>query len=319
MADVREVENGIPKKWQLNPDGTYTEYVSIASGISLSVGDIEIGAVELKDGATDNRGSINASGQLAVADINVSNLSKAEDSVHISGDMGVMALSVRETYPTGLADTDGDYAPLEVDANGDLFTTLGTRLDSTNDSVNIGAAGGVGIQSNGAIGVHNDSSFKSTYSAVATGLAVASSATDIFELVGSASKTVRVLRITVSGTGNPGQYNFAVVKRSSADSGGSSVNTTIVPHDSVNAVATAVAKVYTANPTLGTMVGEVEDTVYFITSGVVTSLPALVFEFGKAQGQEIVLRGVAQTAALNLRGQSIVGSQLRIKFEFTEE
>lgn len=56
--------------------------------------------------------------------LNISNvitaLSKAEDSAHASGDQGVMQLAVRRDANTSLVSADGDYAPLQVDANGAL-------------------------------------------------------------------------------------------------------------------------------------------------------------------------------------------------------
>ena len=48
-------------------------------------------------------------------------LGKAEDAVHASGDTGVFVLGVRNDALAALATTDGDYAPLQVDANGGLF------------------------------------------------------------------------------------------------------------------------------------------------------------------------------------------------------
>jgi hypothetical protein len=48
------------------------------------------------------------------------NLGKAEDAGHTSGDVGVMALAVRQDAAAALAGTDADYAPLEVDAIGRL-------------------------------------------------------------------------------------------------------------------------------------------------------------------------------------------------------
>jgi len=44
----------------------------------------------------------------------------AEDSAHVSGNLGVMALSVRNDAGTSLVSADGDYAPLSVDAAGNL-------------------------------------------------------------------------------------------------------------------------------------------------------------------------------------------------------
>lgn len=47
------------------------------------------------------------------------NLGKAEDAVHASGDTGVMALAVQKATAVALG-ADGDYEPLEVDASGRL-------------------------------------------------------------------------------------------------------------------------------------------------------------------------------------------------------
>lgn len=54
------------------------------------------------------------------------NLGKAEDAAHTSGDVGVMGLAVRVDSAATLAGTDGDYAPLQVDASGALRVTGGT-------------------------------------------------------------------------------------------------------------------------------------------------------------------------------------------------
>lgn len=43
-----------------------------------------------------------------------------EDTAHTTGDTGTMALAVRRDANTSLVGTDGDYAPLQVDANGAL-------------------------------------------------------------------------------------------------------------------------------------------------------------------------------------------------------
>ncbi len=48
----------------------------------------------------------------------------AEDSAHVSGDSGNMALAVRRDANTSLVGTDGDYAPLQVDATGSLKVSI---------------------------------------------------------------------------------------------------------------------------------------------------------------------------------------------------
>jgi hypothetical protein len=49
---------------------------------------------------------------------------KAEDAGHNSGDPGIAVLAVRQDNAAALADTDGDYIPLIVDANGRLYVAL---------------------------------------------------------------------------------------------------------------------------------------------------------------------------------------------------
>ncbi len=76
------------------------------------------------------------------------NLGKAEDAAHSSGDTGVMALTVRSaTTPAdrSAGNTDGDYEPMQVDANGRLYVNavmytaagaaVATSVAATTDSI----------------------------------------------------------------------------------------------------------------------------------------------------------------------------------------
>lgn len=66
---------------------------------------------------TDGGGSLTVDGSVSVSNMNTQ---YAEDSAHVSGDLGNLALVVRSDAGGSLAGTDGDYAPLQVDANGAL-------------------------------------------------------------------------------------------------------------------------------------------------------------------------------------------------------
>lgn len=61
-------------------------------------------------------------GDTTSMDATLTALSKAEDSVHGSGDQGIMGLAVRNDAMTALA-ADGDYIPLTTDSNGALFVS----------------------------------------------------------------------------------------------------------------------------------------------------------------------------------------------------
>lgn len=84
-------------------------------------------SVSIGDG-TDTL-DINADGSINV----VTDISYAEDTAHTTGDTGAFVLAVRNDTLASLVDADGDYAPLQVDANGALYVNAGTitvSLDS---------------------------------------------------------------------------------------------------------------------------------------------------------------------------------------------
>lgn len=67
----------------------------------------------------------------------IDNIVQTEDAVHGTGDAGVMALAVRNDVLAALAGTDGDYAPLQVNASGALFIQEGAPLDVSAATVTI--------------------------------------------------------------------------------------------------------------------------------------------------------------------------------------
>lgn len=72
----------------------------------------------------DGNGKLWTNAQITavVPGTSATSLGKAEDAAHTSGDVGVMMLGVRNATATDLSagNTDGDYEPLQVDANGCL-------------------------------------------------------------------------------------------------------------------------------------------------------------------------------------------------------
>lgn len=167
---------------------------------------------------------------------------------------------------------------------------------------------------------------RQTYSATVEGLVPATLATDVFTIIGSATKTVYVHKITVNGTRTAHAHDLVILnKRSTANTGGTSTVRTIVPHDSSNEAATAVVRSYTANPTVGTLVGNIfSSRVSFPVQtpsnaqGNGGSVRPWVWDSGH-DGQPIILRGVAQQLAVNLNGVTITGGLLNISIEWSEE
>lgn len=169
---------------------------------------------------------------------------------------------------------------------------------------------------------------KATFSAVSTGLVPAASATDIWTLAGSATKTIRLLRLTLSGTaGTLITVPAYLARRLVADTGGTPATSlalpVAVPHDTADAqsVATAVLNAYTANPTINDSSPKLlrAATVTLGTTAAETVAGAIVWDFTTRNGKAPVLRGAAQQFVLNLSGTSITSGLLNIDAEWTEE
>lgn len=175
-----------------------------------------------------------------------------------------------------------------------------------------------------AIPVSQDSSNKQTYSASITNLAMAATPTDVFTITGSATKTVKITRIYLTGTQTTGDTSdVLLIKRSTANTAGTSTTPTVVPYDSNNAAGTAVVRAYTANPTLGTAVGTLASYSMFIPAPqpangnspfITPDLFAVV-----RPSQPIVLRGTAQVLAINFNSVTVTGNAMNIIIEWTEE
>ena len=74
----------------------------LAANSGVDIGDVDVTSIVPGTGAT--------------------NLGKAEDAAHSSGDVGVMPLAVRNDDIAALGGAAGDYAPLQVNAAGALYT-----------------------------------------------------------------------------------------------------------------------------------------------------------------------------------------------------
>ncbi len=161
-----------------------------------------------------------------------------------------------------------------------------------------------------------------TYSAAIGGLVAAASATDIFTITGSASKIVYITRIALMGTQTTASSrDIYLIKRSSANTNGTSSTLTNVPLDSNNAAATAVVRAYTANPSgLGTAVGNIRTRKVFVSlaSGNTSNADEMILEFGTRNTQPLVLRGTSELVAINLNGVTIAGNSFCISVEWTE-
>jgi hypothetical protein len=182
----------------------------------------------------------------------------------------------------------------------------------------------VNLVANGmdALMVEQAEDLRTTYSTSITSLATAATATDIFTIYGSATTVVRITRVTISATQTTaGTISVLLIRRSSANTGGTSTSPAIAPMDSNNAAATATVKAYTVNPTgLGTAVATILSEKLFVAAPATASGGGIsIFDFGIRGTQPVVLRGVAQGLVVNLNSTTVAGSSFCIDVEWTED
>lgn len=215
-------------------------------------------------------------------------LGKAEDAASTSADTGVFTLAVRRSAPTTSANADGDYNEMAATKYGSLYTS-------------------------------DQEKYQPTYRAVAN-ITIAAAATDIVILPGNATNTVFVSKVTISGIQtSAGEVNVLLIKRSVANTSGTSASMTAVPLDSTDAVASSLPLSYTANPTPGAAVGTV-DQAYIAVSPLATGtvLGIVTFSFGE-RGKGLRLSGTAQGLAVNLNGATVTGGVFTVVLEWREE
>lgn len=239
-------------------------------------------------------------------------------------------LSSGSTKIVGSDSTGGEQTPIQSTAAGGFHVNLrnnagaevlnlpstiiggtdGTAIGNLADSLKTTVTSGV---------VSTVDGNKATYSATITNLPSTTLASDIFTLTGSATKIVRISRVALGGVQTTGsQINVICLRRSTANTGGSSVSLAAIRLDSANPAATATALAYTANPTVGTLVGNIRTRKVSVSAASGISDP-MIFDFGTRNGQAVVLRGINEVFAINLFNVTVAGSAFNISIEWTEE
>lgn len=147
-------------------------------------------------------------------------------------------------------------------------------------------------------------------------VASVASATDIAVLPGNATNTVVVYRVQVSCTQTTaGIITLQLIKRSAADSAGTSSNMVVVPDDANYSAGVSVPKTYTVNPSTGTAIGNSDTAlVGCLAPGTAAANDIYVFRPTKP----IILRGTAQQLAVNLNGVTVTGGSFDVTFDYAE-
>lgn len=145
---------------------------------------------------------------------------------------------------------------------------------------------------------------------------------DLVSLCGSATKIVKVTRVQVNGQATSAtQVDIVLLRRSTADAGGTPTAITPVSWDSADSAATATVTSYAAAPTPGALVGTILDMqVNWTAPG--GGQPPMIWGLnaGELNDKAIVLRGTAACIAINFQGVAFpAGGKMSGTFEWTEE
>ena len=218
--------------------------------------------------------------------------------------------------------------------NANLDVALSTRLKPADTLAAVTTVGAVtaitnalptGTNTIGAVNVNGvvsvtSSAPSNTYGATMNGLALAALATDVFTISGSATKTIRINKISFAAIQTTaGQVAILLIRRSTANTAGTSTSPVNVTYDTANVASTAVSLAYTANPTLGTAVGAVYSSRVFVPGAATATDAQGLFLVGGDVGQQyFTLRGVAQQLCINLNGVTLAGGSANISIEWTE-
>lgn len=175
----------------------------------------------------------------------------------------------------------------------------------------------------------NQESIVPTYFATSIGLAPGTAPTDIACLTGSATRTIRVKQVRVSGVaGTLINVSVVLTKHASANTGGTAATTTALPvplpMDSTFAAASATTTAYTANPTINDAAPGIisANTITLPTTSTTAGTGSALFYWddGGPALSPPVLRGVAQQVCVNLNGVTAPSSGLMtVSFLWTEQ
>lgn len=240
--------------------------------------------------------------------------SASADVISVQGVSGMTALKVDGSAVT---------QPVSISTLPSLATgsnTIGSvKITDGTNTAGIDSSGEVKVVGTFSPGY----SSKATYS-VATTFTPASNATDVLTLTGSSSKTIKIISVYAAYANSVTTTTTQVlnlIRRSSANSGGTSASITPASLDTNNASATATCTSYTANPTtLGTTVATLSTIRQSALDSPSVPGNGLVFPFQVTQfGQPITLRGASDVLAVNMNGAVAASGTVTITIVFTEE
>jgi hypothetical protein len=218
-------------------------------------------------------------------------------SITLNANTGVNATQVFNYYPASLLTTSN-----VADINGSGITS------STSNN-------------HRGLDVTITSPIIPTYRAATGTWTIPATPTDMVTIQGSATKTIKILNITLMASQTTaGANSFFLIRRSAANTGGTASTVSAGSMAAANAGATAVVKFYTVNPTgLGAANGTL-DIAYLNTAAPGGAILPYQWILDSNLGQPIILSGTSDFLALNFNGATLPsGLKVALTIEWSEE
>lgn len=181
------------------------------------------------------------------------------------------------------------------------------------------------LSSPGAPGIPSvdTESQKATYSFTTASILLAATPADIFQLKGAANIVTRVKRLRTQVTSTvSGALSFALVRRSTGSTGGTSASGSVNRYDTNDTLtASSTVITWTANPsTTGTTVSTLVNFIQPVNAAASPQQP-VTFDFSDRNLKAICLRGALDFLVLNgsLSTLTNADNKLTATLEFTEE
>lgn len=149
-------------------------------------------------------GQLTSANSISVVMASDADFIKAEDAVHATGDKGIMGLAVRKDTAAALAGADGDYAPLEVDANGRLHVVLSAAVNQPVNNAQINGVApsmGNGVSGTGVqrVTIASDSTGVLATVSTVTTVSTLTNITNWGNIVDNAAFTDGTTRLSMAG------------------------------------------------------------------------------------------------------------------------
>jgi hypothetical protein len=162
--------------------------------------------------------------------------------------------------------------------------------------------------------VHVDDALRSkaTFAVGASLFTLPATPSDVVEIAGSATKTVRIKKIAVEGVATTAkQWPLAIIRRAAAIADGTATTPVPVRYDSGDAAPSATIRHFTV---LGTPAAGNPASNAGLTADLLlvtpTSIPQpVVFDFCRSGEKGLTLRGAADTVVVNLGGGALTAGE----------